>query len=68
MHKPMDTQAQSLKGKVVHFMSHEFKTPENKDRNRKEILKEWEGLKQIPITEFSQNTWDDLNVAMEQLI
>lgn len=68
MNTPMDIEALALKREVEIFMSNEFKTLDNKNNYRNRILCTWEKLNSVPITEFSEPVWDDLNDNMQNVI
>lgn len=67
MYRPMDTEAQALIGTTNHYLSHDYSSAESKDNARINILAEWDRLNTIPIGEFSQSTWDELNILISKV-
>ena len=61
MNKPMDKQALSLITMMNHHLTHEYASEENKQRNLDAHLKEFRYFASLPVTDFSQSVWDEMN-------
>ena len=61
MSKPMDKQAQALIVMFKHHLTHSYNNEENKEREYKKHMKEFRYFSSLPITNFSQSVWDEMN-------
>ena len=61
MSKPMDKQAQALVVMFKHHLTHSYNNEENKEREYNKHVKEFQYYKSLPITNFSQSVWDEMN-------
>jgi hypothetical protein len=61
MNKPMDKQALYLITMMNHHLTHDYASEENKQRNLDSHLKEFKYFASLPVTDFSQNVWDEMN-------
>jgi len=61
MNKPMDVEAERLTTMYKHHIRYDYKTTAAHDSNEERFRKEFAFLLSIPVSEFSQSVWDDLN-------
>ena len=61
MSKPMDKQAQALVTMYKHHLTYNYSNKVNAAREYSKHVKEFEYFKSLPITNFSQNVWDEMN-------
>ena len=57
----MDKQALSLITMMNHHLTHKYASKENKQRNLDTHLKEFKYFESLPVTDFSQSVWDEMN-------
>ena len=61
MSKPMDSQAQALVIVFKYHLTYNYSNKVNADREYKKHVKQFEYFKSLPISNFSQNVWDEMN-------
>jgi|TARA_B110000977_G_C11067471_1_gene488321 hypothetical protein len=61
MSKPMDNQAQALVMMYKHHLTYNYSNKVNADREYKKHVTEFQYYKALPITNFSQSVWDEMN-------
>tara|TARA_R110002033_G_scaffold1600_4_gene13317 strand:+ start:195 stop:407 length:213 start_codon:yes stop_codon:yes gene_type:complete len=61
MSKSMDKQAQALVVMYKHHLAYNYTNKVNAAREYNKHVKEFEYYKSLPITNFSQSVWDEMN-------
>tara|TARA_R110002124_G_scaffold107373_1_gene259729 strand:+ start:673 stop:879 length:207 start_codon:yes stop_codon:yes gene_type:complete len=61
MSKPMDSQAQALVMMYKHHLTYNYSNKVNADREYKKHVTEFQYFKSLPIANFSQTVWDEMN-------
>lgn len=63
--KNFDSQIKALSGKIRHHLDHEYKSPENRIRNRNMLEQEYNRAAKFPADELSPAVWDEMNDLAE---
>ena len=67
--KTLDVQIQALTGKIKHHLQHDYSSDANRLRNHEELRKQYQVVSDLPISEISQDVWDEMNdLASEAMI